>query len=147
MKIRFLYPIKDNVHRIIDGDTISVLLDKGFNDNKTVSLRLIGLNAPESRTRRALEKEAGLLVKAVTTKWIDDRKDEQQLFATSEAKPKYANRAVGKIWGISEESDCLNTYLLSKGVVKSYFGGKREFSDEELTVIISKCKEILTPSE
>ena len=142
MKLRFLYPVKDNTYRIIDGDTVSCILDKGFGDTKKVSIRLIGLNAPESRTRRALEKEAGLLVKRVVVQWFDGHKD-KQLYATSEAKPKYAGRAVGKIWADSEEEHCLNTYLLEKGLVKAYLGGKRGFTDEELATIVSKCLDVL----
>jgi endonuclease YncB( thermonuclease family) len=145
MNLRFVYPIKDNIYRIIDGDTISVILDRGFRDTKEVSVRLIGLNAPESRTRRTLEKEAGLLVKAIVVKWLKDHKD-KQLFATSEAKPKYAGRTVGRVWAGSESENCLNTHLLSLGVVKIYIGGKRNFSDEELSEIISKSKEFLSAS-
>jgi len=141
MRIIFVYPIS-SIHHLIDGDTVSIILDRGFSDTKKISLRLIGLNAPESRTRRALEKEAGLLVKNIVGKWLEDNKD-KQLFATSEAKPKYAGRAIGRMWADSEENS-LNTYLLTAGVVKVYTGGKREFTDEELTVIISKCKDVLT---
>ena len=143
MRLRFIYPVKDNTHRIIDGDTIELMIDRGFSDTKKISLRLIGLNAPESRTRRALEKEAGLVVKSIVTKWIEDHID-KQFFATSEAKPKYAGRAVGKIWADSETENCLNTHLLSLGVVKVYVGGKRNFTDEELNLIISKGNEFLS---
>jgi Kyanoviridae endonuclease len=143
MDLRFVYPIKNNIHRIIDGDTISVVLDRGFSDTKEISVRLIGLNAPETRTRRVLEKEAGLLVKAIVVRWLEEHMD-KQLFATSEARPKYAGRTVGKVWAGSESENCLNTHLLSLGVVKSYIGGKRNFSDEELGDIISKCKEFLS---
>jgi len=140
MRLIFVYPIS-SIHHLIDGDTVSVMLDRGFNDTKKISLRLIGLNAPETRTRRALEKKAGLLVKSVVAKWLEDNRD-KKLFATSEAKPKYAGRAIGRMWADSEE-DSLNTYLLTSGVVKVYTGGKREFTDEELTGIISKCKDVL----
>jgi len=140
----FLYPIKDNTYRPIDGDTLSVLLDKGFGDTKTVSLRFNGLNAPESRTRRKLEKEAGLLVKSIVAKWLILNMD-KQLYATSEVRPKYANRAIGRIWAGAEDN-CLNNYLLDLKVVKTYSGGKRGFSDEELNEIISNCKSVLDTS-
>lgn len=142
MKLRFLYPIKDSIHRVIDGDTVEVVLDRGFNDTKKISVRLLGLNAPESRTRRALEKEAGLLVKQIVLKWFEVN-GEAKLFATSEERPKYAGRAVGKIWAECEATGCLNTHLLSLGVVKVYEGGSRGFSEEELTEIISKSNEFL----
>lgn len=142
MALRFLYPVKDNQHRVIDGDTVSLLLDTGFNATQKISLRLIGLNAPESRTRNVLEKEAGLIVKKIVINWLATHRD-KQLYATSEAKPKYAGRAVGKLWADSETENCLNTHLISLGVVKIYTGGKRSFSDEELSNIIAEGNEFL----
>lgn len=143
MKIRFCFPLKANEYEVIDGDTVKVMLDRGFNDYKWVSLRFLGLNAPESRTRRTLEKQAGLLVKEIVLKWIEARKG-VQLFATSEEKPKFAGRAIGKLWGTSEDEDCLNDFLLNLGVVKAYEGGARNFTDEELGSIISKATIYLT---
>ena len=146
-KSLFLYPLKLNTYRIIDGDTIEVLLDRGFNETKKVSVRFSGLNAPETRTKRLLEKEAGLLVKKVVECWVLARKD-STFYATSEEKPKYANRIVGKFWSVVTEGwpwqtglydSCLNDFLLTLQVVKPYAGGKREFSDEELQEIITKC--------
>jgi hypothetical protein len=151
MKSLFLYPLKLNTHRIIDGDTIEVLLDRGFNETKKVSLRFSGLNAPETRTRRVLEKEAGLLVKKVVEHWILARKD-ATFYATSEERPKYANRIVGKFWSVVTKEwpwqtgifdYCLNDFLLELQVVKPYAGGKREFTDEELQEIIMKCNAFL----
>jgi len=147
----FLYAIKDNIHRIIDGDTIEVMLDRGFNDKKEkLKLRFAGLNAPETRTRRLMEKEAGLLVKQVVANWIEARKD-KQFYITSDSKPKYYSRTIGRFWTgpddlldnfgkISAFEDCLNTFLLDLKVVKPYSGGKRSFTDEELRIIIATCK-------
>lgn len=143
MKIRFCFPLKSNECEVVDGDTIKVMLDRGFNDYKWISLRFLGLNAPETRTRRTLEKQAGLLVKEIVSKWIEARK-EVQLFATSEEKPKFAGRMIGKLWGTSEEEDCLNAFLLELGVVKTYSGGPRGFTDEELGIIISKATAYIT---
>jgi micrococcal nuclease len=138
MKLRFAFPLKDNTYRVIDGDTVEVVLDRGFNETKTVSLRFAGLNAPETRTRRELEKEAGLLVKDIVIKWLTDNTD-KQFFCSSDEKPKFANRIIGSFWADNEEN-LLNSHLLTLGVVKPYNGGKRSFSDEELTSIIEAAK-------
>jgi hypothetical protein len=151
MKPLFLYPLKLNTYRIIDGDTVEVLLDRGFNETKKVSVRFSGLNAPETRTRRAPEKEAGLLVKKVVEHWLLARKD-ATFYATSEERPKYANRIVGKFWSVVTEGwpwqaglydSCLNDFLLELEIVKPYTGGKREFTDEELQGITAKCNAFL----
>jgi len=150
----FLYAVKDNLHRIMDGDTIEVLLDRGFSDKKEkMKLRFAGLNAPETRTRRLLEKEAGLLVKEIVVRWVDSRKD-KQFYVTSDSKPKYHGRMIGRFWTgpddllenfgkISAFEDCLNTFLLELKVVKVYTGGKRGFTDEELKLIIANCNKFL----
>ena len=147
----FLYAVKKDTHEIIDGDTIRVTLDRGFSDKKErVSLRFAGLNAPETRTRNLLEKEAGFLVKEVVIRWVEDRKD-KQFYVTSDSKPKFYSRAIGRFWTgpddllenfgkISAFEDCLNTFLLDLKVVKAYTGGKRSFTDEELNEIIANCK-------
>jgi micrococcal nuclease len=138
----FAFPLKNNTYRVIDGDTVEVVLDRGFFDQMTTSLRLGGLNAPESRTRRALEKKAGLLVKQVVIAWLEGRKD-SHLYATSDQKPKYARRTIGRIWA-NNNSNCLNDYLLKLEIVKVYNGGTREkFTDEELGSIIERCEQEL----
>lgn len=59
----FRYPLKDNTYRVIDGDTVSVLIDRGWGDWRKVSVRILGVDAPESRTRKnLLEREAGGMV-------------------------------------------------------------------------------------
>jgi endonuclease YncB( thermonuclease family) len=69
----FACPLKKNTYRVIDGDTVEVLLDRGWWETKQTALRLWGLNAPESRTRRAEEKQAGLLVKDLVCRWLERR--------------------------------------------------------------------------
>tara|TARA_B100000614_G_C14396345_1_gene431887 strand:+ start:293 stop:757 length:465 start_codon:yes stop_codon:yes gene_type:complete len=132
----FVFPFKDNDYRVIDGDSVDVIFDRGWKATKGTNQRLLGLNAPEVRTRRSLEKQAGLWVKDLVIKWFADRKETKWFYATSEERPKFFGRTVGRIWA-EDPSDCLNDYLLGLGVVKPYEGGKREaFTDEELTHII-----------
>ncbi len=139
----FAFPLKDNTYRIIDGDTVEVLLDRGWRCTKLTSIRLIGLDTPECRTRRALEKQAGLLAKELVVCWFNSRKDKQHFYATSDAKPKYAGRTVGRIWA-GDASDCLNDYMLNLKVAKPYMGGRKEkFTDEELNVVIEICNKEL----
>ena len=58
-----------NVLRVVDGDTLDVTIDCGFDIWKKERIRLLGIDAPEIRTRDLEEKAAGL----ESTKWLKDR--------------------------------------------------------------------------
>ena len=51
----FSYRI-NKVTKIVDGDTIDVLLDMGFDIKYQSRVRLFGIDTPESRTRNKEEK-------------------------------------------------------------------------------------------
>lgn len=151
-KSLFIFPLRDNWHETIDGDTVKVEIDRGWSDRKSTSLRLAGLNAPEKRTSRALEKSAALLVTDLVKKWLADRQG-KLFYATSDEKPKFDGRTIGRLYaedptyegpGLLQGVDCLNAYLLGLKVVKPYDGGTRvPFTDEELNEIISICEKQL----
>jgi micrococcal nuclease len=52
------YAIKEVV-KIVDGDTVDVIIDLGFNLSKKERIRLAGIDTPESRTRDLEEKSNG----------------------------------------------------------------------------------------
>ena len=49
---------------VVDGDTVDVLSDLGFDVRMQLRLRLAKINTPESRTRNKAEKILGLKAKA-----------------------------------------------------------------------------------
>ena len=56
-----MYEYPATINRVVDGDTIDVDIDLGFSIIlKKQRVRLLGINAPESRTRDLVEKEKGL---------------------------------------------------------------------------------------
>ena len=60
-----MYEYPATIDRVVDGDTIDVDIDLGFSIIlKKQRVRLLGINAPESRTRDLVEKEKGLAAKA-----------------------------------------------------------------------------------
>jgi micrococcal nuclease len=67
-----LYHYKANLERVVDGDTIDVVLQLGFDINMKARIRFAGINAPESRTRDPIEKEAGLAAKRYVENWCSD---------------------------------------------------------------------------
>jgi micrococcal nuclease len=63
-----MYHYKAKLVRVIDGDTIDVDIDLGFDVwLKRQRIRLAGIDAPESRTRNKAEKVLGLAAKARLT--------------------------------------------------------------------------------
>ena len=54
------------VKKVIDGDTIELMVDLGFNIHHKMRVRLYGVNTPESRTKDLAEKELGLKAKKFT---------------------------------------------------------------------------------
>ena len=48
------------IMKVVDGDTVDVILDLGFDMYKKERVRLAGIDTPESRTRDLEEKEMGL---------------------------------------------------------------------------------------
>tara|TARA_A200000159_G_C7214701_1_gene293545 strand:+ start:309 stop:680 length:372 start_codon:yes stop_codon:yes gene_type:complete len=104
--------------RVIDGDTIDVHLDLGFNVflNKQ-RVRLHGIDTPESRTRDLAEKKLGLAAK--------DRLIElcgTKLKLESLGKGKY-----GRILGIpyTEDGEDICQILIKEGHAVEYYGGKK----------------------
>lgn len=140
---RFRNPLKNDTYRVIDGDTVECLLDRGWGETKLTAVRLFGIDAPESTTRQnLLERRAGELVKKVVLKWFSENGN--MLYASSESKPKYEGRSVGRIWSGVFENE-LTYYLSAHGLVRPYFGGtKGEWSDDSLLAIIERAEAILS---
>ena len=53
----------NKVTKVVDGDTIDVVIDLGFDIMYKSRVRLFGIDTPESRTRDKVEKKYGLLSK------------------------------------------------------------------------------------
>ena len=70
-----LYTYKVNqVLRVIDGDTMVVSIDLGFNLALTQTIRVKGINAPEARTTNLEEKARGLAAKAFAEAWLQGKR-------------------------------------------------------------------------
>ena len=60
-----MYEYRVKVVKVIDGDTVDIDIDLGFNTwIKNERVRIMGIDTPESRTRNKIEKKFGLLAKA-----------------------------------------------------------------------------------
>jgi len=135
----FIYPIHEII-KVIDGDSIRVLIDQGRYVYSQVDIRLMHVDAPEKHIN---QREAGELVTDVVAKWLMKY---EELMVISHKVDKYG-RMLGTVlveYPSSPGVMDLNTYLHSHGLAKVYEGkGKREWTTEELSDIILKCGELL----
>ncbi|MBC8294611.1 MAG: thermonuclease family protein [Pelagibacterales bacterium] len=92
-----MYKYKARLNRIIDGDTVDVAIDLGFDIWINERVRLAGIDAPEVRTKDKLEKAAGI----EATAWLTTMFDKHEVFvlATTEFNRtgKYG-RTIGTIY-------------------------------------------------
>ena len=65
----FKYKI-DSCSKVVDGDTVDVLIDLGFDVLIRQRVRLLGIDTEESRTRDLTEKVYGKHAKKQILKWV-----------------------------------------------------------------------------
>lgn len=69
-----MYEYKAVISRVVDGDTVDVDIDLGFNVwLKKQRIRLYGIDTPESRTRDKVEKVFGNLAKQKSFRILSSR--------------------------------------------------------------------------
>ena len=106
------------LERVIDGDTIDVTLDLGFNVFlKKQRCRLAGIDTPESRTRDLAEKKLGLEAKARLTELCGER-----LKIKSLGREKF-----GRILAIpyTNDNEDICQILIQENHAVEYWGGKK----------------------
>ena len=67
-----MYEYNCTVERVVDGDTIDVVLDLGFDILYKSRVRLYGIDTPESRTRDKDEKARGKMAGSFLEEAIED---------------------------------------------------------------------------
>jgi len=122
------YKVKEVV-KVVDGDTIDVVIDLGFDLSKKERVRLAGIDTPESRTRDLDEKKLGLEAKEYLSKNLTNAK---QLMISTEKDGKYG-RMLGTIH-INDDIVSMNQQMIDKGYAWEYDGGTKEKDLNELRV-------------
>ena len=67
-----MYEYACKVKRVVDGDTVDVVLDLGFDVSYSCRVRLYGIDTPESRTRNKDEKARGKMAGSFLKEAIED---------------------------------------------------------------------------
>ena len=106
--------------KVVDGDTIDVDIDLGFNISYTQRVRLAGIDTPESRTKDLKEKALGLEVKDKLKKSIEAAK----LVVVKTEKPDSTEK-YGRILGwvyLDGAAKSINEQLIDEGYAWGYMG-------------------------
>ncbi len=119
---------------VIDGDTIKADIRLGFGVSIFETIRLAGIDTPETRTKNAREKQAGLFVKS----WLESKIKSGEAFTLKTEKKEKGKfgRPLG-ILVIDGVDIC--QLLISLKYAKKYNGGKKEpWTEKQLTITINK---------
>ncbi len=125
-----MYQYKAKILRVVDGDTIDVLIDLGFNLHHKTRIRLYGIDTPECRTSDPEEKKYGIAAKKfVESKLQLDQNYKMNTFYDS--KGKYG-RTLGTII-VDQKGTTLNRLLLKAHLAVYYHGQhKNDIAKEHL---------------
>ena len=125
------------INRVVDGDTIDVTIDLGFDLYKKERVRVAGVDTPEKRTRDKEEKELGL----DATAWLKEKLDgalrgDDELIIRTElvgGVGKYG-RLLGWLY-VGDDDLSLNELMITEGYAWAYDGGTKKKDFEELREI------------
>ena len=118
----FTYYVK-KVTKIVDGDTIDVDIDLGFNISYSQRVRLAGIDTPESRTRDLYEKKLGLEAKKKLEELIANAKSIVIKTELSDSSEKYG-RTLGWLYLDGAETS-VNEALIASGYAWEYMGATK----------------------
>ena len=125
------------INRVVDGDTIDVTIDLGFDLYKKERVRVAGVDTPEKRTRDLEEKALGIDATNWLKQKLEDTIDgEYELTIRTELKGgvgKYG-RLLGWLY-VGDEEVSINEQMIDEGYAWSYDGGTKQKDFEELREI------------
>jgi len=112
-------PIEARVLRVLDGDTIEVAAHIWLEQELTVRVRLLGIDAPEMKGRCA--RERGLALRAREMVAATTVRGEVSL--TQIQYDKYGGRVVARVAAVDGRD--LSDALIASGLAHRYDGGKK----------------------
>ncbi len=125
------------INRVLDGDTIDVTIDLGFDLYKKERVRIAGVDTPEKRTRDLEEKALGI----DATNWLKEKLEttiagDDELSIRTElvgGVGKYG-RLLGWLY-VGDTTVSLNEQMIQEGYAWEYDGGTKQKNFEDLREI------------
>ena len=125
------------MNRVLDGDTIDVTIDLGFDLFKKERVRVAGVDTPEKRTRNLEEKALGIDATNWLKKELEDvLAGDDELIVRTELHGgvgKYG-RLLGWLY-VGDEQVSLNEQMITQGYAHAYDGGTKDMNLEKLREI------------
>lgn len=108
------YKIK-RIEKIIDGDTVDISIDLGFNLTTTQRIRLKGIDAAETRTKDLEEKARGMAAK----EWLEKELSREGEWIIETTKEDKYGRMLGTLYLVGEPVT-VNERMLNEGIAEPY---------------------------
>ena len=140
-----MYEYACEVKRVVDGDTIDVVLDLGFDILFKSRVRLYGIDTPESRTRNLDEKARGKMAGAYLKEAVE--KGEKVVIQT---KLKDSRGKYGRVLGnVVVDGVNINEAMIENFLAVAYFGQSKDDVEAEHLVNREKLIEqgLFNPEE
>lgn len=115
------------LEKVVDGDTIDVVIDLGFDVCTKQRVRLLGIDTPESRTSDKIEKAFGLLSKKKLKEWcmkaVASERDDIEIelrCPEADSRGKFG-RVLAEVW-VREDGSWtnVNKWLCDEGYAVPY---------------------------
>jgi len=113
------YRVK-KITNVVDGDTIDVEIDLGFDISFSSRVRVAGIDTPESRTKDKIEKALGLESK----EYLKSKLKDAGLVVIKTEKPDSSEK-YGRILGwlyIDKNTVSINDQMIEDGYAWGYLG-------------------------
>ena len=131
------YHVK-KVTNVVDGDTIDVEIDLGFDISFSSRVRLAGIDTPESRTTNKAEKVLGLEAKEYVKSKIKDAKEVVIKTEKMDSSEKYG-RILGWVF-LDGSKISINEQMIADGYAWGYLGDTKVKDFEMLAKVRAKKK-------
>lgn len=113
----FTYKV-EQVVKVVDGDTVDIIIDLGFSIFSKQRIRVQGIDTAETRTRDLEEKGLGLKAKEFAKEWFSRP---GELVVQTFKDEKYG-RMLGKF---SRNGEDFSETMIKEKLAVEYFGGKK----------------------
>ena len=123
----YTYFVK-SVDRVVDGDTIDISIDLGFDLTKKERVRLAGIDTPEKRTKDLAEKKMGFQA----TEFLEMHLMEATKLTVKTEKDGKFGRMLGWLYKSENDVTSINETMIDEGYAWAYDGGTKVRNLEDL---------------
>ena len=120
-----MYEYNCEVTRVVDGATVDVIIDLGFDISYSSRVRLYGIDTPESRTRDKDEKARGFISKDFLKAWLEKG---QVVIRTKKDKKGKFGRILGEM--IVDNTN-INELMIEEHHAVLYYGQSKDDIEAE----------------